>query len=269
MQHGQDTTVELEIDLGEAALGTTRDIQVGIAVVCSTCDGGGAAPGTSVRACDMCNGRGEVSQMVRSFLGEVMTSRVCPQCQGFGTVLPTPCPECSGDGRVRSFRTLTVRVPAGVDNDTRIRLAGEGEVGPGGGPAGDLYVQIRETPHPVFERRGDDLHCTLTIPMTAAALGTKCPLETLDGLEEINIRPGTQPGHSIPLRQRGVTHLRSGGRGDLVLHIEVAIPTDLDTTQENLLRQLAINRGEELPSGEYAPGQQGLFSRLKDAFNGR
>lgn len=134
-RRGQDAMIRLEIDLGEAAFGTTKDIQVDTAVVCTTCSGEGAAPGTSAQTCDMCRGRGEVSQVTRSFLGQVMTSRPCPQCQGFGTVVPTPCPECAGDGRIRSRRTLTVKIPAGVDNGTRIQLAGEGEVGPGGGPA--------------------------------------------------------------------------------------------------------------------------------------
>lgn len=217
----------------------------------------------------MCRGRGEVSQVTRSFLGQVMTSRPCPQCQGFGTVVPTPCPECAGDGRVRSRRTLTVKIPAGVDNGTRIQLAGEGEVGPGGGPAGDLYVEIHELPHSTFQRRGDDLHCTVTIPMTAAALGTKVPLETLDGMEEVDIRPGTQSGQSIPKHGRGVTHLRGGGRGDLIVHVEVTTPGKLDPEQERLLRELAKLRGEERPTGQFQPGQQGLFSRLKDAFNGR
>ncbi len=174
-RRGQDAMIRLEIELNEAAFGTTKDIQVDTAVTCGTCNGEGAAPGTSAQTCDMCRGRGEVSQVTRSFLGQVMTSRPCPQCQGFGTVVPTPCPECAGDGRVRSRRTLTVKIPAGVDNGTRIQLAGEGEVGPGGGPAGDLYVEIREVPHPVFQRRGDDLHCTVTLPMTAAVARHQVP----------------------------------------------------------------------------------------------
>jgi molecular chaperone DnaJ len=268
-RRGQDAMIRLEIDLNEAAFGTTKDLQVDTATVCGTCNGEGAAPGTTAQTCDMCRGRGEVSQVTRSFLGQVMTSRPCPQCQGFGTVVPTPCPECAGDGRVRTRRTLTVKIPAGVDNGTRIQLAGEGEVGPGGGPPGDLYVEIREKQHPVFQRRGDDLHCTVTIPMTAAALGTKVPLETLDGMEEVDIRPGTQSGQSIPLHGRGVTHLRSNGRGDLVVHVEVQTPSKLDPEQEELLRRLAKLRGEERPMGQFQPGQQGLFSRLKDAFNGR
>ena len=228
-RRGQDALIRLEIDLAEAAFGTTKDIQVDTAVVCTTCTGEGTAPGTSAQTCDMCRGRGEVSAGHRGpSSGQVMTSRPCPQCQGFGTVIPTPCPECAGDGRVRSRRTLTVKIPAGVDNGMRIQLAGEGEVGPGGGPAGDLYVEIHERPHPVFQRRGDDLHCTVTLPMTAAALGTTVPLETLDGKEEIDIRPGTQSGQSIPLHGRGIPHLRGGGRGDLIVHVEVQTPTKLD-----------------------------------------
>ncbi|GAA4979452.1 molecular chaperone DnaJ [Uniformispora flossi] len=268
-RRGQDAMIRIEVQLEEAAFGTTREIQVDTAITCTTCNGEGAAPGTTAQTCDMCRGRGEVSQVTRSFLGQVMTSRPCPQCQGFGTVVPNPCPECAGDGRVRARRTLTVKIPAGVDAGTRIQLAGEGEVGPGGGPAGDLYVEIAEVPHPTFQRRGDDLHCTVTIPMTAAALGTKVPLETLDGMTEIDIRPGTQSGQSIPLHGRGVTHLRGGGRGDLIVHVEVQTPSKLDPEQEELLRRLAKLRGEERPQGQFSPGQQGLFSRLKDAFNGR
>src|ERR1051325_1506019 len=269
VRKGQDALIRIEIELAEAAFGAAREISVDTAVICVACSGEGSAPGTHPVTCDMCQGRGEVSQVTRSFLGQVMTSRPCPQCQGFGTVVPNPCPECAGDGRVRSRRTLTVKIPAGVDNGTRIQLAGEGEVGPGGGPAGDLYVEIHELPHNMFQRRGDDLHCTVTLPMTAAALGTKVPLETLDGLEEVDIRPGTQSGQSVPLHGRGITHLRGGGRGDLIVHVEVMTPSKLDPEQERLLRELAKLRGEERPTGQFQPGQQGLFSRLKDAFNGR
>ena len=141
------------------------------AVVCPTCSGEGTAPGTHPETCDVCNGRGEVSQVTRSFLGQVMTSRPCPACGGFGTVIRRPCPECDGDGRVRTRRTIKVRIPAGVEDGTHIQLAGEGEIGPGGGPPGDLFLEIVQRPHPIFERQGDDLHCTVTIPMVAAALG--------------------------------------------------------------------------------------------------
>jgi molecular chaperone DnaJ len=268
-RRGQDALIRLEVDLTEATFGTTRELQVDTAVVCPTCAGAGAAPGTEPVVCDMCQGRGEVQHVQRSFLGQVMTSRPCPQCGGFGTVIRHPCPECSGDGRVRTRSTLQVPVPAGVDTGTRIQLAGEGEVGPGGGPPGDLYVEIVERPHPLFSRRGDDLHCTVQLPMTAAALGTVLDLETLDGPEQLDVRPGTQAGQVISLRGRGVTHLRGGGRGDLVVHVDVQTPVNLDDEQEELLRQLARMRDEERPAGQFAPGQQGLFSRIRDAFGGR
>jgi molecular chaperone DnaJ len=268
-RRGQDALIRIEVDLAEATFGANRDLQVDTAVVCPTCTGAGTARGTSPSECDMCHGRGEVQHVQRSFLGQVMTSRACPQCAGFGTVIRFPCTECSGEGRVLTRRSLSVRVPPGVDTGTRIQLTGEGEVGPGGGPAGDLYVEILETPHPLFSRRGDDLHCTVPVPMTAAALGTVLELETLDGIEQIDVRPGTQAGQVIPLRGKGVAHLRAAGRGDLLVHVDVVTPTKLDADQTDLLRKLAELRGEESPVGQFTPGQQGIFSRLRDAFNGR
>ncbi|GAA4614052.1 molecular chaperone DnaJ [Actinoallomurus liliacearum] len=268
-RRGRNGTVRVELDLSETAFGTTRELTVDTAVVCDTCSGSGTAPGTHPETCDMCHGRGEVQQVTRSFLGQVMTSRACPQCGGYGTTIRTPCTECSGDGRVRTRRTIKVRIPAGVENGTHIQLAGEGEVGPGGGPAGDLFLEIVELPHAIFEREGDDLHCTVQVPMTAAALGTSLTVETLDGPEEIDIRPGTQSGQVIPMYGRGVKHLNESGRGDLMIHVNIETPTKLDEEQEELLRKLASLRGEERPPGKFAPGQQGFFSRLRDAFNGR
>ncbi len=266
VRRGQDALIRLEIDLREAVFGTVRDISVDTAVGCGTCSGSGSAPGTDRVMCTMCQGRGEVQTVQRSFLGQVMTARPCPQCGGFGDLVATPCPDCAGDGRVRTRRTLTVKVPAGVDTGTRIQLTGEGEVGPGNGPAGDLYVEIVEKADPVFERQGDDLHCTVTVPMTAAALGTNVTLETLDGPEQIDIRSGTQSGSTRTLRGKGVSHLRANGRGDLHVHIAVATPTKLDAAQQDLLRQFAAARGEENPVGQVAHGQSGLFSRIRDAF---
>ncbi|MCO6006338.1 molecular chaperone DnaJ [Actinoallomurus purpureus] len=268
-RRGRNGTVRVELDLAETAFGTTRELTVDTAVVCDNCSGAGTAQGTHPETCDMCHGRGEVQQVTRSFLGQVMTSRACPQCGGYGTMIRTPCPECSGDGRVRTRRTIKVRIPAGVENGTHIQLAGEGEVGPGGGPAGDLFLEIVERPHPIFEREGDDLHCTVQIPMTAAALGTSLTVETLDGPEEIDLRPGTQSGQVIPMYGRGIKHLNENGRGDLMIHVNIETPTKLDEEQEELLRKLAGLRGEERPPGKFSPGQQGFFSRLRDAFNGR
>jgi molecular chaperone DnaJ len=268
-RRGRNATVRVDLDLSECAFGATRDLAVDTAVVCPTCSGEGTAPGTHPETCDVCGGRGEVSQVTRSFLGQVMTSRPCPACGGFGTIIRRPCPECDADGRVRTRRTIKVRIPAGVEDGTHIQLAGEGEIGPGGGPPGDLFLEIVQRPHPIFERQADDLHCTVTIPMTAAALGAALSVETLDGTKELDIRPGTQSGQVIPMYGLGVRHLNSSGRGDLIIHVTVETPTKLDDEQEALVKQLAKLRAEETPPGRFAPGQQGLFSRLRDAFNGR
>jgi molecular chaperone DnaJ len=209
-----------------------------------------------------------VQSVQRGFLGQVVSSRVCPTCAGTGQVIPDPCPECAGDGRVRSRRTIGVKVPAGVEDGMRIRLTGQGEVGPGGGPAGDLYVEIHERPHDVFTRDGEDLHCRVTLPMTAAALGTTLSLKTLDGEEDLDIRPGTQSGSVLTLRAHGAPRLRGTGRGNLLVHVEVSTPTRLDPEQEKLLRELAALRGEDQPESHHG-AQGGLFSRVRDAFNGR
>jgi molecular chaperone DnaJ len=268
-RRGQDALVRLEIDLADATFGAHREIQVDTAVVCPTCQGSCCRPGTSPRTCDVCAGRGVVQRVARSFLGQVMTSSPCAACHGFGTVIPDPCPECSGDGRVRSRRTLSVDVPAGVDTGTRIRLTGQGEVGPGGGPAGDVYLEIRERPHETFVRQGDDLHCTLPVPMTAAALGTVVELQTLDGPREIDVRPGTQPGQVVVEKGLGVGRLHHGGRGDLHVHIDVQVPTGLTEEQTDLLRRLAQLRDEERPPSRLAPASAGVFSKLRDKLAGR
>jgi molecular chaperone DnaJ len=266
---GQDALIRIEVELRDTVFGAQRALQVDTAVACPTCAGAGTAAGTDLATCQVCRGNGEVTAVQRSFLGQVMTSRPCSACQGFGTVIPHPCPECGGDGRVRTRRDLTIQVPAGVDTGTRIKLTGEGEVGPGAGPKGDLYVEILERPHPTFSRRGDDLHCTVTLPMTAAALGTTVALETLDGTEDIDVRPGTQSGQTVTLSGRGVGRLRSGGRGDLHVHVDVETPTRLDPEQEQLLRSLATLRGEERPEARVTSGGGKLFSRLRDAWSGR
>ena len=269
-RRGQDALIRVDIDLSESTFGVTRELQVDTATTCHTCQGAGTAAGTSPRPCEVCHGRGEVQQVTRSFLGQVMTARPCAACQGFGTVIPSPCPDCGGDGRVRTRRSLKVKIPPGVDTGTRIQLTGEGEAGPGGGPAGDLFVEIVERPHATFRRQGDDLHCTLEVPMTAAALGATVTLETLDGPRPVELRPGAQAGQTIVLPDLGVTHLRRAGRGDLVVHLDVQTPTRLDAEQEELLRKLAALRGEDGPDVGQVTGQgQSFFGRLRDAFNQR
>jgi molecular chaperone DnaJ len=265
---GADALVRVKVSLEEVLSGVDKELTIDTAVVCSVCEGRGTAPDTEPVTCTMCRGRGEIQSVQRSFLGQIMTSRPCPACQGFGTTIPHPCPECAGDGRVRTRRTVAVRIPPGVDNGVRIQLRGQGEVGPGGGPAADLYVEIVAEPHPVFRREGDDLHCTVPVPMTAAALGTTLELPTLDGTETIDVRPGTQPGTVHRARGKGVPRLNAQTRGDLFVHLDVQVPTKLSVEQESLLQQLAALRGEEQPSA--APvAQAGLFTRLRDAFSGR
>ncbi|MEP7370395.1 MAG: molecular chaperone DnaJ [Dermatophilaceae bacterium] len=268
-RRGDDALIRLEIDLSQAVFGADRELTIDTAVACDTCHGDGAQPGTGTRSCDVCGGRGEIRQVQRSFLGQVMTSRTCSACRGMGTVIANPCFECSGEGRVRTRRSLTLHVPAGVDTGTRIQLPGEGEVGAGAGPAGDLYVEVVVTPHATYQRHGDDLHCSVEIPMTAAALGATIKLDTLDGMTDLVIKPGTQPDDVITFRGKGVTHLRGTGRGDLLAHASVKTPTKLTPEQEGALRQFAIMRGEERPEGQLTLASHGLFGKLRDAFLGK
>jgi molecular chaperone DnaJ len=262
---GADAILRLELDLHETAFGVETPITVDTAVLCTTCSGAGTAPGTHPTTCDVCGGRGEVQSVQRTFLGQVVSARPCASCQGYGTTIPHPCQTCGGDGRIRTRRTLTVKIPAGVEDGMRIRLAQQGEVGPGGGPPGDLYVEIHERPHDVYSRKGDDLHCRVTVPMTAAALGTRLTIKTLDGEENVDVRAGTQPGSTLRIRGKGVPHLRGTGRGDLFVHLDVRTPTKLDPEQERNLREFARSRGEEVAE---LSKQGGFFSRMRDAFNG-
>jgi molecular chaperone DnaJ len=262
---GSDAIIQLDLDLHETAFGVEAPISVDTAVTCTTCRGAGAAAGTTVSTCQACGGRGEIQSVQRTFLGQVVSARPCGRCQGYGTIIEHPCGTCGGDGRVRTRRNLTVKIPAGVEDGMRIRLAGQGEVGPGGGPAGDLYVEVRERPHDTFSRKGDDLHCRVTVPMTAAALGTKLTIKTLDGEEVVEVKPGTQPGSTQRIKARGVPHLRGAGRGDLFVHLDVRTPTRLDAEQERVLREFARVRGEELAE---LTKQGGFFSRMRDAFGG-
>jgi molecular chaperone DnaJ len=263
---GADAVLRLELDLHETAFGVEAPISVDTAVLCQTCNGGGTAAGTHVATCETCGGRGEIQSVQRTFLGQVVSARPCPTCQGYGSVIPHPCLKCGGDGRIRARRNLTVKIPAGVEDGMRIRLAQQGEVGSGGGPPGDLYVEIHERPHDIFARKDDDLHCRVTVPMTAAALGTRITIKTLDTEETVDVRPGTQPGASLRIRGRGVPHLRGTGRGDLHVHLDVRTPTKLSPDEERMLRDFARMRGEEV--AELSRKQGGFFSFMRDAFNG-
>jgi len=282
---GQDRLERLSISLVEAVFGTTREAGIESLVLCSVCSGSGAADGTKPVTCRTCQGRGEVVSVQRSFIGDIRTSSPCPQCRGYGSVIEHPCPDCYGEGRVRAKRTMSIKVPAGVTTGNRIRLESQGDVGTGGGPAGDLYVELAVAEHKVFTRHGDDLEATLEIPMTQAALGVDLPIETIDAEREdadpaeavvsVTIAPGTQTGTRIQVKNKGVTRLRGRGRGDLGITVVVATPTGLDDTQRELLSLLAKARDEDvaptmssLTSGPTGKAhEKGFFGKLKEAFS--
>ena len=271
MRAGQDALIRVELDLAEACFGCSRELSVETAVLCEKCTGSGSANGSKPKICDICKGRGEVSHVTRSIIGQVMTSRPCNSCQGYGTVITNPCPECAGEGRVRSKKKINVEIPAGVETGNRIQMSGAGEVGPGGGPAGDLYVEIIERPHEFLIRDGNNLHMSIEIPMTSAALGTDVSVETLDGMKEVHIKSGTMSGASVTLKDLGITKLRGHGRGDLIVHIEVTTPNKLNGEQEELIKKLAKSRGEKLEQviihKNNEKSGKGFFERMRDAFN--
>jgi len=270
---GSDSLLRMRLDLSECATGVTKRVTVDTAALCDMCQGRGTNGNSRPMVCDTCGGRGEVQSVQRSLLGQVMTSRPCPTCGGVGEVIPDPCYRCGGDGRVRARREISVKIPAGVGDGMRVRLAAQGEVGPGGGPAGDLYVEVHEQPHDIFLRDGDDLHCTIAVPMVDAALGTTVRIDDiLDGPTDITIPPGTQPGSVTTLRGHGMPHLRTGVRGALHAHIDVVIPSRIDHQDAELLRELKSRRSRdvaEVKSAHAGAATGGIFSRLRETFTGR
>ncbi|KAA0022983.1 molecular chaperone DnaJ [Antrihabitans cavernicola] len=272
VQPGADSLLRTKLTLDECAVGVTKHITVDTAILCDVCTGSGTNGNSKPIRCDTCGGAGEVQSVQRSFLGQVMTSRPCPTCRGAGEVIPDPCHKCGGDGRVRARRDITAKVPAGVASGMRIRLAAQGEVGPGGGPAGDLYIEVIEQQHEVFVRDGDDLHCTVRVPMVDAALGTTVVIDTIiDGPTELTVEQGTQPNAVSVIRGHGMPKLRSGVRGDLNVHLEVVVPNRLDHKQADLLRDYKGLRDREHAEVVTTSSAQsgGLFSRLRASFSGR
>ena len=264
---GQDALIRVEVDLMEVTFGCERDLNVETAITCNKCNGTGCANNSKPRTCDICKGRGETQQVARSILGQVMTSRPCASCQGFGSVISDPCGECAGDGRVRARKSIPIKIPAGVETGNRIQLSGQGEVGPGGGAAGDLYVEIIELPHDFIIREESNLHISISIPVTSAAVGTKVVIDTLDGKQEVEIKEGTQSGSTVVLRGLGVTRLRGSGRGDLIVHIQVLTPTKLNKEQSDLFKKIASIRNEGLDKVKINTNEeQGFFDKVKRAF---
>jgi molecular chaperone DnaJ len=260
-QRGPDMEVALDLEFEQAVFGVDRDITLRVPVTCGECSGSGAKPGTEPVTCRDCGGAGQVRRVRQSILGQVVTATPCPRCGGTGKAIDDPCPSCRGEGRRTEERSWTVHVPAGVDAGTTLRLGGRGAAGPRGGPPGDLYVHLRVAASDRFVRAGVDLRTEHHLPVTAAALGATVVIETLDGDEELEVAPGTQTGTVVRLRQRGVPVVEGRGRGDLLVTLVVDTPTELSPVEEDLLRRLAEERGDEV-----APPGQGLLSRLRSAF---
>jgi molecular chaperone DnaJ len=258
-QAGRDLQMALEIDLVEAFRGAQKTVRVPREETCSDCGGNGARRGTQPSVCRRCGGRGVVLQGQGFF----RIQQTCPGCGGRGAILTDPCPKCRGNGSVEVERTLTVNVPAGVDNDTTIRLSGEGEAGEPGAPPGDLYCVIRVRKHPLFVRQGQDLHCEVPITFSQAALGSAIEVPTLEGkCITHNLKRGTQSGEEVRIAGRGMPHLRGGRPGDLVVHVRVITPRHLTRRQEELLREL-----DALEGNHVSPERKSFLDRVKAFFS--
>ena len=234
---GGDVGARVEIELVEAATGVTREVPFPVAVACTTCEGDGVAPGTSPSVCDRCGGTGRLQQVSRSAFGEFVRTQACPRCGGAGRVIEHPCPACDGAGRLVEQRSLDVEIPAGIHDGQRIRISGEGHAGALGGRAGDLYVEVQVRPDSRFVRDHDDIISTVDLTMIQAALGTTVAIPTLDGGEELDFGPGTQPGEVRVLRGRGMPVLQGFGRGDHRVLVNVAVPRRLTEEQRGLLEE--------------------------------
>jgi len=262
---GADAEVRLDLLFAEAVFGSQKEISVRLPSICTTCAGRGTAPDTELETCIDCQGSGELRRVRQSLLGQVVTSVACSRCAGTGDMIPHPCPECRGEGRRMEENTFTVEVPAGVEHGSTLRLAERGAAGQRGAPNGSLFVHLAVQPDPRFEREGDNLHTTLTVGLAQAVLGVETEIESLDGPQRLLVAPGTQHGHVERMRGLGVPHLRGRGRGDLLIHVLLATPTDLTPEQDELLRQYAASRGEDVAAPGSAGGER-VFSRLRSAF---
>lgn len=257
-ERGADLRYNMEIALEEAFAGKTAQIRVPTAVACEECSGTGAKPGTQPVTCTMCQGTGRV----RAAQGFFSIERTCPQCQGRGQTIQDPCPKCSGQGRVTEERSLSVNIPAGIEDGTRIRLAGEGEAGLRGSPHGDLYIFLAVKPHEFFQRDGADLYCKVPISMTTAALGGSFEVATLDGTQtRVKVPDGTQNGRQFRLKGKGMPVLRQPNLGDLYIQVAVETPQNLTRRQREMLEEF-----EKISSKENSPQSSGFFSRMKDFF---
>jgi molecular chaperone DnaJ len=253
-RRGGDLHAFIELSFEEAAFGVHKEVQVDTMTACERCGGNGSEPGTFPSRCTTCGGTGEISDVRRSVFGTVMTSRTCGTCQGTGQEIASPCKECRGEGRVPRRQAVAVEIPAGVSDGMDLRVEAGGEDGRDGGLAGDLYLTLRVAPHPLFERRGEDLLCTLEVPVTQALLGATVDLPTMDGPRRLTIPPGARPGTLLRLRGLGIPRLGRRGRGDLFVTVDVVVPEGLSKKERRLVEDLARMRGE-LPGADPIPGR--------------
>lgn len=263
-ERGEDAMIRVDVDLDEVVFGSQRDINVNTAVLCNTCQGSGCHENSAPVTCDVCGGQGQVQRQVRSLFGNVVTAHPCGSCHGYGTVIKQPCVQCAGQGRVRERRTMAIDIPSGIDTGTRMQMRGGGEVGPFGGPNGDLFIEFRVTHHDIFSRDGNDLLCTMQVSMTDAILGSEAVVDGLDGDVPVAVEAGVQSGDVITVRGRGIQGLRSNSRGDLKIAVQVVTPQKLSKREQDLVRQLAALRKDPAPQlGEF---QQSLFGKIRDRF---
>jgi len=261
---GADLRQELPLSFEEAVFGTEREVEIRRAEFCQRCGGNGAEPGTAPATCSTCRGTGQVRRMERSLFGAFTQVTTCPTCRGRGSVIQSPCTRCHGTGRERRKRKVAVRIPAGVEKGTQVRLTGEGDVGANGGPPGNLYITVHVAEHDLFRREGATLFYALPINYAQAVLGDDVEVPTLKGSKTLHIPPGTQPGAVFRIKGEGATEVNGRRRGDLLVDIKLVVPTSLDAEQRKLVEEL----GQKLGREDAQAGDRGFFDRVKDAFGG-
>ena len=261
-RRGANLEMSMRITLETAYRGETREVEIPREENCSRCSGSGAEPGSKVESCSSCGGKGQVERVAQTPFGQMMQVVPCVRCKGTGKIVTTPCTECKGQGRVRKNRRLEVKIPAGVNTGTRLRISGEGEAGINGGPPGDLFILLEVLQDKRFRRDGDDLHMSIDIAIPQAVLGTTVSINTFDGVEKLDIPAGTQPGSILKIKNRGMPKLRESGNGDMHIRVKVSVPKNLSDKGKKLMYDLAAEMKVNVTDNK------GLFDKIKDKFTG-
>ncbi len=260
-RRGSDVEASVTVSFEEAAKGCKKEVTYKKVETCKSCAGSGAAAGTNLKTCPQCNGNGQVTVRKSTPFGQIQTTQTCEKCQGKGKIIETPCPKCSGVGRIRSSKTITVTVPAGISQDQILNIGGHGNSGYNGGPSGDLHVYVNVKKHEIFERKGDDVWCEIPITFAQAALGHEMTVPTLDGKSSYTVHPGTQPGDIFKLKGKGIQHLNSRGRGDQYVKITIEVPKNLSEEQRKILEQF-----DKTCTGKNYQKRSSFFDKVKNLF---